>query len=63
LNRKIILTTDENGWIVAKCPELPGCVSQGKTEAEASANIREAIKAWLWVESLKSSNSQMKSLA
>lgn len=29
--------------IVATCPAIPGCVSQGATEAEAIANIREAI--------------------
>ena len=33
--------------IVAECPAIPGCVSQGKTEAEALANIREAIEACL----------------
>lgn len=38
---------DETGMIVAECPALPGCVSQGKTEAEALANIREAIEACL----------------
>ena len=26
----------EDGWIVAECPALPGCVSQGKDEKEAS---------------------------
>jgi len=29
--------------IVAECPAIPGCVSQGRTEAEALENIREAI--------------------
>ena len=29
--------------IVAECPAIPGCVSQGQTEEEALANIREAI--------------------
>ena len=29
--------------IVAECPAIPGCVSQGTTEEEALANIREAI--------------------
>ncbi len=35
---------DETGMIVAECPSIPGCVSQGKTEEEANANIREAIQ-------------------
>jgi predicted RNase H-like HicB family nuclease len=34
---------DETGMIVVECPAIPGCVSQGKTEAEATENIREAI--------------------
>jgi predicted RNase H-like HicB family nuclease len=38
-----ILEEDEKGFIVASCPSLPGCHSQGKTEAEALANVREAI--------------------
>jgi predicted RNase H-like HicB family nuclease len=28
----------------AVCPELPGCASAGKTEAEARQNIAEAIR-------------------
>jgi predicted RNase H-like HicB family nuclease len=47
------LETDEDGWIVAECPALPGCVSQGKDEREALENIKEAIQAWLWAEDLK----------
>ena len=43
----------EDGWTVAECPALPGCVSQGKDEAEALANIKEAIVAWLWAERQK----------
>lgn len=31
--------------IVAECPAIPGCISQGKTEDEAIVNIREAIAA------------------
>jgi predicted RNase H-like HicB family nuclease len=40
----ITLYQDEDGVYVAECPSIPGCISQGKTEAEAEANIREAIK-------------------
>lgn len=43
----------EDGWIVAECPALPGCVSQGKDEEEALENIKEAITAWLWAEDQK----------
>lgn len=49
----VVLSKDEDGWIVAECPALPGCFSQGKTEQEALANIKEAITAWLWVEDRK----------
>ena len=41
------LERDETGMIVAQCPAIPGCVSQGSTEAEALANIREAIEVCL----------------
>jgi predicted RNase H-like HicB family nuclease len=41
----VTLDRDETGMIVAECPAIPGCVSQGKTEEEALANVREAIKA------------------
>jgi predicted RNase H-like HicB family nuclease len=34
---------DETGMIVTECPAIPGCVSQGHTEEEALANIKEAI--------------------
>jgi predicted RNase H-like HicB family nuclease len=41
----ITLERDETGMIVAECPAIPGCVSQGQTEEEAVANVREAIAA------------------
>jgi len=49
----VTLAKAEDGWIVAECPALPGCVSQGKDEQEALANIKEAIAAWLWAEDQK----------
>jgi predicted RNase H-like HicB family nuclease len=39
----VTLEPDETGMIVAECPSVPGCISQGSTEAEALANITEAI--------------------
>jgi len=45
----ITLETDEDGFVVAHCPALPGCHSQGRTEQEALTNIREAIVACLLV--------------
>lgn len=44
---------DESEWVIAECPALPGCVSQGKDEKEALENIKEAITAWLWAEDQK----------
>jgi predicted RNase H-like HicB family nuclease len=46
----VTLEPAEDGWIVAECPALPGCVSQGKNEEEAMANIKEAITAWMLTE-------------
>lgn len=43
----ITLERDETGMIVAECPAIPGCVSQGKTREEAIENVREAIQACL----------------
>jgi predicted RNase H-like HicB family nuclease len=43
----ITLEKDEDGFIVASCPALPGCHSQGRTKAEAIANIQEAIRGYL----------------
>ena len=43
------LQRDEDGVWVAECPAIPGCISQGKTDTEAIANIQEAIAACLEV--------------
>jgi len=40
---RVHLERDEDGVFVATVPALPGCISQGKTEEEAVANIQEAI--------------------
>jgi predicted RNase H-like HicB family nuclease len=43
----ITLEQDEDGFIVASCPALPGCHSQGKTKEEAIVNITEAIQGYI----------------
>lgn len=40
---------DEDGMYVAECPSIPGCVSQGQTEAEAETNVADAIRECLAV--------------
>jgi predicted RNase H-like HicB family nuclease len=40
----IMLTAGDDGYLVAQCPVIPGCISQGRTREEALANIREAIE-------------------
>jgi predicted RNase H-like HicB family nuclease len=49
--RQVVIYPGEDGYWVAECPSLPGCVTQGKTKQEAIANAREAIHAY--VEALK----------
>ena len=39
----VVVYRGEDGWVVAECPLIRGCVSQGKDRNEALANIREAI--------------------
>jgi len=43
---KIVLNKTDEGYSVS-CPGLPGCWSQGKTEAEAIDNIKDAIQEYL----------------
>lgn len=45
--RQVILYPGEDGYWVAECPSLPGCISPGKTREEAIVNIREAIQAYI----------------
>jgi predicted RNase H-like HicB family nuclease len=45
--RQIVLYPGEDGYWVAECPSLPGCITQGHTREEAVANAREAIDAYV----------------
>ncbi len=51
---RVIIEQDEEGMFVAEVSSLPGCISQGKTRAEALRNIQEAIE--VYIESLKAHN-------
>jgi predicted RNase H-like HicB family nuclease len=44
-----VFITKEGGWFIADVPALPGCMSQGKIEKEALANIKDAIQGYLEV--------------
>ncbi len=46
LTYTVALYPSEEGYSVS-CPGLPGCWSQGETEAEAMANIQVAIQEYL----------------
>jgi len=45
--RQVMLYAGEDGYWVAECPSLPGCISQGQTREEALTNIREAIAGYV----------------
>jgi predicted RNase H-like HicB family nuclease len=45
--RQVIIYPGENGFWVAECPSLPGCVSQGESKESAIRNIREAIEGYV----------------
>jgi len=45
--RQVIIYPGEDGYWVAECPSLPGCISQGKTIEEAIVNIKEAIQGYI----------------
>ncbi|MCX6162654.1 MAG: type II toxin-antitoxin system HicB family antitoxin [Ignavibacteriae bacterium] len=51
---RILIEQDEDNMFVAEVPSLPGCVSQGKTRAEAIENTKDAIQGY--IESLKKHN-------
>jgi predicted RNase H-like HicB family nuclease len=45
--RQVIIYSGEDGYFIAECPSLPGCLSQGQTREEAVLNIKEAIHAYI----------------
>ena len=45
--RQVVIYPGEDGFWVAECPSLPGCVSQGQTKQGAIDNIKEAIEGYI----------------
>jgi predicted RNase H-like HicB family nuclease len=49
--RQVLIYPGEDGFWVAECPSLPGCISQGESREDVVRNIREAID--LYIEALE----------
>jgi antitoxin HicB len=43
------ITKQRGGGYLVEFPELPGCLTEGATLAEARRNAREALSGWLFV--------------
>ena len=41
------LSPEDGGGYLATVPDLPGCMSDGETEAEALDNVEDAITCWI----------------
>ena len=57
---RITIQQDEDGVFIAKCPSLPGCISEGKTREEVLVNIKDAMHGYL--QSLKKHNESLPSV-
>ena len=51
--RQVVLYPGEDGFWVAECPSLAGCISQGESRQAAIESIKEAIESY--VEALEDS--------
>ena len=47
--RQVFIYPGDDGYWVAECPSLPGCVTQGANREEAIRNIKEAIEGYILV--------------
>ena len=43
----IIWWSEEDESFLAEVPELPGCMADGKTHADALTNLEEAVRLWM----------------
>jgi predicted RNase H-like HicB family nuclease len=47
LKLSILYQEGEDGFVIASIPEVPGTFSQGRTRAEARANVIDALRLML----------------
>ena len=45
--RQVVIHPAEDGFWVAECPSLPGCISQGENKEEAKEILKEAIQGYI----------------
>jgi predicted RNase H-like HicB family nuclease len=45
--RQVVIYPGEDGYWVAECLSLPGCISQGETKEAAIGNVRDAIRVYV----------------
>jgi predicted RNase H-like HicB family nuclease len=45
--RQVVISRGEDGYWVAECPSLPGCLSQGRTREDAVENIKQAMEGYV----------------
>lgn len=45
--RQVVVYLGEDGYWIAECPSLSGCIGQGKTRQEVIANTKEAIEGYM----------------
>ncbi|MCY3724210.1 type II toxin-antitoxin system HicB family antitoxin [Candidatus Poribacteria bacterium] len=47
--RQVVIYPGEDGYWIAECPSLPGCISQAETKQQVVSSIREAIEGYIVV--------------
>ncbi len=45
--RQVLIHHGEEGYWIAECPSLPGCITQATTKQELLINIKEAIEVYV----------------
>lgn len=54
-NFVVLIEQDEDGWFVAKVPDIQGCATQGRTIPQVLERVKEAIRVCLEAEKIEQS--------